>query len=108
VFGKTEKTKNIALAMMGFSLIFYGLNLMTGGLKPLRAMPEVMSVISTLNAQSFGGLIACVLTAAFITALIHSSSASALPACWTGRPRWRFRSAPIWARRSPRGWPRST
>ncbi len=76
VFGKTEKTKNVALAMMGFSLIFYGLNLMTGGLKPLRAMPEVMSVISTLNAQTFGGLIACVLTAAFITALIHSSSAT--------------------------------
>ncbi len=76
VFGKTEKTKNIALAMMGFSLIFYGLNLMTGGLKPLRAMPEVMSVISTLNASTFGGLVACVLTAAFMTALIHSSSAT--------------------------------
>jgi phosphate:Na+ symporter len=24
---------------MGFALIFYGLNLMTGGLKPLREMP---------------------------------------------------------------------
>ncbi len=76
VFGKTEKTKNIALAMMGLSLIFYGLNLMTGGLKPLRAMPEVMSVISTLNANTFTGLLACVATAAFITALIHSSSAT--------------------------------
>jgi phosphate:Na+ symporter len=76
VFGKKEKTKNIALACMGFSLIFYGLNLMTGGLKPLRAMPEVMQAISTLNAQTFTGLLACVLTAAFITAMIHSSSAT--------------------------------
>jgi phosphate:Na+ symporter len=76
VFAKAEKTKNIALACMGMALIFYGLNLMTGGLKPLRAMPEVMSMISSLNATTFGGLVACVLTAAGITALIHSSSAT--------------------------------
>ena len=76
VFAKSAKTRNIAMAAMGLSLIFYGLNLLTGGLKPLRAMPEVMEAISTLNADTFGGLIACVLTAAGITAMIHSSSAT--------------------------------
>ncbi len=76
IFAKTDKLKNIALACMGFALIFYGLNLMTGGLRPLRAMPEVMAVITQLKADSFGGLIVCVLTAAFITAVIHSSSAT--------------------------------
>jgi phosphate:Na+ symporter len=76
IFARTDKLKNIALAAMGFALIFYGLNLMTGGLRPLRAMPEVMAVITQLKADSFGGLIICVLTAAFITALIHSSSAT--------------------------------
>ena len=76
VFSKVEKTKNIALTFMGFALIFYGLNLLTGGLKPLRAMPEVMSAISSLKADSFMGLIYCVFTAAGITAMIHSSSAT--------------------------------
>jgi phosphate:Na+ symporter len=76
VFAKSDKWKNIALSAMGFALIFYGLNLMTGGLRPLRGMPEVMSVISSLRADSFGGLLICVATAAFITALIHSSSAT--------------------------------
>lgn len=76
VFAKDEKLRNIALATMGFALIFYGLNLLTGGLKPLRNMPEVMSAISTLNATSFTGLLYCVLTAAGITAMIHSSSAT--------------------------------
>lgn len=76
VFSKVEKTKNIALTLMGFALIFYGLNLLTGGLKPLRAMPEVMSAISALKADSFMGLIYCVFTAAGITAMIHSSSAT--------------------------------
>jgi phosphate:Na+ symporter len=76
IFAKSDKVKNIALACMGFALIFYGLNLMTGGLRPLRSMPEVMNVISTLHADTFAGLLACVLTAALITALIHSSSAT--------------------------------
>ncbi len=76
VFAKDNKVRNIALACMGFSLIFYGLNLMTGGLRPLRNMPEVMSVISTLKADNYINLIYCVLIAAGITAMIHSSSAT--------------------------------
>jgi phosphate:Na+ symporter len=76
VFAKDEKLRNIALATMGFALIFYGLNLLTGGLKPLRNMPEIMSAISALNGTSFTGLLYCVLTAAGITAMIHSSSAT--------------------------------
>jgi phosphate:Na+ symporter len=76
VFAKSDRVRNIALACMGFSLIFYGLNLMTGGLRPLRGMPEVMSVISSLRADNFTGLVYCVLIAAFITAMIHSSSAT--------------------------------
>jgi phosphate:Na+ symporter len=76
VFSKSEKTKNIALSCMGFALIFYGLNLMTGGLRPLRNMPEVMAVISSLKADTYINLIYCVLIAAFITAMIHSSSAT--------------------------------
>jgi phosphate:Na+ symporter len=76
VFAKGEKLRNIALACMGFALIFYGLNLMIGGLRPLRGMPEIMSLISSLHAQSFASLIACILVATLITALIHSSSAT--------------------------------
>ncbi len=76
VFSKNDKTRNIALSLIGFSLIFYGLNLMTGGLKPLRNMPEVMAAISTLNADTLVGLVTCVFTAAGITAMIHSSSAT--------------------------------
>jgi phosphate:Na+ symporter len=76
VFSKNERVKNIALACMGFALIFYGLNLMTGGLRPLRNIPEVMAVISGLKADTLMGVIYCVLMAAMITALIHSSSAT--------------------------------
>ena len=43
VFGKTDRVKNMALACMGFALIFYGLNLMTGGLRPIRNIPAAGS-----------------------------------------------------------------
>ncbi len=76
VFAKDDKVRNIALACMGFSLIFYGLNLMTGGLRPLRGMPEVMQLLSSLKADNYIALIWCVVIAALITAMIHSSSAT--------------------------------
>ena len=75
-FAKNEKVRNIALACMGFALIFYGLNLMTGGLRPLRNLPEVMELLQTLRADSYLNLIKCVLIAAGVTAMIHSSSAT--------------------------------
>jgi phosphate:Na+ symporter len=75
-FAKNERVRNVALALMGFALIFYGLNLMTGGLRPLRNMPEVMQLLQTLKADSYFALIKCVLIAAAITAFIHSSSAT--------------------------------
>jgi phosphate:Na+ symporter len=76
VFAKSDRVKNVALACMGFALIFYGLNLMTGGLRPLRNIPEVMAVISNLRADTLMGVISCVLIAALVTAMIHSSSAT--------------------------------
>ncbi|GJD94159.1 Na/Pi cotransporter family protein [Methylobacterium iners] len=76
IFAKSDRVKHIALACMGFALIFYGLNLMTGGLRPLRSMPEVMSVISSLRADTYLNLLYCVLIAAGVTAMIHSSSAT--------------------------------
>ena len=44
-FAKSDRVRNISLASLGFALIFYGLNLMTGGLKPLRKMPQVLDMI---------------------------------------------------------------
>jgi phosphate:Na+ symporter len=75
-FAKSDRLKNIALASMGFALIFYGLNLMTGGLKPLRQLPSVTGIISSLDSSTFVGVVTCALIAALITALIHSSSAT--------------------------------
>jgi phosphate:Na+ symporter len=76
VFSKNEEVRSISLACMGFALIFFGLNLLTGGLRPLRSMPGIMAAITGLQAENLVGVIWCILTAALITAMIHSSSAT--------------------------------
>lgn len=76
IFTRSDRVRNVSLALLGFSIIFYGLSLMTGGLRPLRAMPEAMSVISSLKADSYLTIAWSVLIAAVVTALIHSSSAT--------------------------------
>ena len=76
VFSKNERVRSISLTCMGFALIFFGLNLLTGGLRPLRSMPQVMAAITGLHAENLVGVISCILTAALITAMIHSSSAT--------------------------------
>lgn len=76
VFARSDRMRNVALAVMGFALIFYGLSLMTGGLRPLRDMPEVLSIIQSVDASNYRGVIMCALIAATMSALIHSSSAT--------------------------------
>ena len=76
VFAKTAAVRNLCLALLGFSLIFYGLSMMTGGLRPLRDMPEVMAVIADLKADNYPAVFYCILVAAGVTAMIHSSSAT--------------------------------
>lgn len=70
--GKYEKTKNMAKAVMGFGLLFYGMVLMKQGMAPLRH-----------NAAVVEGLLACarlpwamLLASMVLTALIHSSAAT--------------------------------
>ena len=78
VLRQEREVRNIALACMGFALIFYGLNLMTGGLRPLRNMPEVMAIISdACRPTAIVNLLALRRSSRpCVTALIHSSSAT--------------------------------
>ncbi|MGE0717285.1 MAG: Na/Pi cotransporter family protein [Alphaproteobacteria bacterium] len=76
VFARRDGTRNLWLAILGFCLVFYGLGLLTSGLRPLRDMPGVMAAIAGLEAGGYLQVLYCVLVAAGISALIHSSSAT--------------------------------
>lgn len=76
MFSKNEKWKTRALTVMGLGLIFFGLELMSNGLKPIRSMPEFVRMFSLFNADSYFGAFKAAIVGALITAIVQSSSAT--------------------------------
>ena len=56
MFRKDEKSRVRLLTMMGFGLIFLGLQLMSDGLKPLRDLPQFIEMFHAFKANSYLGL----------------------------------------------------
>lgn len=71
LFSKKEKRKNIGTIMVGFAILMYGMESMSGAVKPLADVPEFGRVL-TMFANPVMGVLAGML----ITAVIQSSSAS--------------------------------
>ncbi|MBR4172515.1 MAG: Na/Pi cotransporter family protein [Kiritimatiellae bacterium] len=75
-FNSKERLRNIGLGCLGFGLIFFGLQLMEEAMDPIASSTEVKNWFGTLDANSFWGLIKCILASAGLTALIQSSAAT--------------------------------
>ena len=60
-FAKAERTRFIAGVIMGLGMIFYGLELMKEGFKPMRQMPEFVEWFSYFNANNYFGVLKCAL-----------------------------------------------
>ena len=77
LFAKKDKVKTKLLTSMGLGMIFFGLQLMSSGFKPLRTMPFFIELFHSFDATSgFGGVIAAALVGALLTAIVQSSSAT--------------------------------
>ena len=71
LFMSKAKAKAAGQTLFGFGIIFFGLTLMEGSLKPIAALPEFSNLISGLSNNPLLGLIVGTLA----TAAIQSSSA---------------------------------
>ena len=76
MFVKGDRKKTKALTLMGFGMIFLGLDLMKNGFKPLRSMPEFVEMFHTFNADTFSGMLLAACVGALLTAIVQSSSAT--------------------------------
>ncbi len=76
LFGKSDRAKTRALTTMGLGMIFFGLQLMSDGFKPLRTMPEFIELFHKFQADSLSGVIAAAAVGALMTAIVQSSSAT--------------------------------
>jgi phosphate:Na+ symporter len=76
LFSKREKVRYMALAFLGLGLIFFGLELMSKGLMPLRTDPGFIEWFRMFHANNVVGVLKCVLIGTVVTGIIQSSSAA--------------------------------
>ena len=71
MFAKKEKTINIGNALLGFSVMMIGMNLMSQGVAPLKQLPALQNALVSFSNPVVGFLVAVA-----ITMLIQSSDAT--------------------------------
>ncbi len=69
--GKNDKKKNVGEILLGFAILMYGMDAMSGAVKPLADVPEFTNILIMFQNPILG-----VLVGALLTAVIQSSSAS--------------------------------
>lgn len=76
LFSKKDKPRFIAMAIMGLGMIFFGLELMKEGFAPMRDIPAFVEAFAWFEADSYMGVLKCVVLGALLTFLVQSSSAT--------------------------------
>lgn len=69
--GKSDKRKITGEILLGFSVLMFGMQTMSGAVEPLADVPEFTNILTMFNNPLLG-----VLVGALLTAVIQSSSAS--------------------------------
>lgn len=68
---KNEKRRNVGMILVGFSVLMFGMDTMSGAVKPLAEVPEFTGILTMFSNPVLG-----LLMGALLTAVIQSSSAS--------------------------------
>ncbi len=76
LFAKRRKWQYIGEVMLGFGLLFYGMEVMKNGFKPLRSDPDFIAFFTRFDASSLTGIILCIATGTILTMILQSSSAT--------------------------------
>lgn len=71
MFSKKSSQKNIGGIMLGFSVLMYGMSMMSGAIVPLREDPHFISMMTSFTNPILG-----VLIGVLVTAVIQSASAA--------------------------------
>lgn len=71
MFCKNEKKKNIGYVFIGFTVLMYGMDMMSSAVEPLKDVPEFVSILTMFSNPVLG-----VAAGTIFTAAIQSSSAS--------------------------------
>ena len=82
LFARRDRVRYTSLMLLGLGMVFFGLQLMKMGFKPLAGMPEFEAWFSRFSLAGYEGAIPywavmrCCLVGAILTAIVQSSSAT--------------------------------
>jgi phosphate:Na+ symporter len=76
LFARRDRTRFIAMSIMGMGMVFFGLELMKNGFAPVKDMPVFMDAFQWFEADSYGGIYKAVLVGCVLTLIVQSSSAT--------------------------------
>jgi phosphate:Na+ symporter len=75
-FANKDRLKFLAMAVMGMGMVFFGLELMKNGFKPIKGMEDFEAWFSTFQADSYLGVLKCAAVGCVLTMIVQSSSAT--------------------------------
>ncbi len=82
LFSKRERLRYIGMAVMGVGMVFFGLELMKNGFKPIKGLPEfkdwfhAFDVMTATGGIAYFNVIKCAIVGCILTMIVQSSSAT--------------------------------
>ena len=76
LFIKGEKLRYSALAILGIGMVFFGLEIMKDGFKPVRDLPDFVAMFHMFEAVDYAGVLKSALVGCVVTLIVQSSSAT--------------------------------
>ncbi|MEM7391979.1 MAG: Na/Pi cotransporter family protein [Verrucomicrobiota bacterium] len=76
LFSRNERLRHIGMIVMGIGMVFFGMELMKKGLKPISEVDEFMRWFEAFDASTLPGRIKCALVGCVLTMIVQSSSAT--------------------------------
>jgi len=76
LFARQDRPRFIAMAIMGLGMVFFGLETMKDGFAPMKDMPLFMDAFAWFEADSYVGVMKCVVVGCLLTLIVQSSSAT--------------------------------
>ncbi len=75
-FSKKRAYRYIGEIILGFGLLFFGMEVMKDSLSPIKSDPQFIQFFTTFNTASLGGILLCVFMGTVLTVAVQSSSAT--------------------------------
>ena len=76
LFSKNEKLRLIGMACVGLGFLFFGLELMQQGFRPLRDLPAFAAWMEVFSTDTYWGILGCIAVGCILTVIVQSSTAT--------------------------------